>query len=64
MPVDELDELESAADEVVVVLADDGENGWLSAKHDRTNGNELETINLCRGNFAWILIYRRTERAR
>lgn len=33
VPVDELDELESAADEVVVVLADDdGENGWLSAK--------------------------------
>lgn len=28
VPVDELDELESAADEVVVVLADDdGENG-------------------------------------
>lgn len=31
VPVDELDELESAADDVVVVLDDDvGENGWLS----------------------------------
>lgn len=30
--VDELDELESAADEVVVVFEDDvGENGWASA---------------------------------
>lgn len=36
--VDELDELESAADDVVVVLDDDaGENGWASemAKHKK-----------------------------
>lgn len=33
VPVDELDEFESAADEVAVVFDDDvGENGWLSVR--------------------------------
>lgn len=36
VPVDELDELESAADDVVVVFEDDvGENGWPSASKDK-----------------------------
>lgn len=42
VPVDELDEFESAADEDVVVVFDDdvGENGWLSERRSR----ETETF--------------------
>jgi hypothetical protein len=38
VPVDELDELESAADDVAVVTLDDevGENGWLSASEKKS----------------------------
>jgi hypothetical protein len=32
VPVEELDELESAADDVAVTLDEVGENGWLSAR--------------------------------
>lgn len=37
VPVDELDELESAADDVVVVVFEDdvGENGWPSTRKDK-----------------------------
>lgn len=43
MPVDELDEFESAA-EVAVVLDDDvGENGWPSAKMINEKVRKLET---------------------
>lgn len=35
VPVDELDEFESAAEDVVVVFDDVGENGWLSAMREK-----------------------------
>jgi hypothetical protein len=45
VPVDELDELESAADDVAVVFDDEvGENGWLSA----SRGEVEELLSLFR----------------